>query len=75
MITKIRNPRMIITFTLREARLRSGLTQAEIAEKLGMHEKTYQKYESYKQVLRIDQGVHFSEITKVPFERIVFFYN
>lgn len=75
MNTHILSDNSIITLTIKQARMISGLTQAEVAEELGMHVKTYMKYENYKQIMRINQGVRFSEITGVPFNQIIFFDN
>lgn len=60
-------------YTLEQARILGGFTQVEIAEKIGMSEKTYIQYEKYRRVFRVDQALKFVELTKIPMDKIIFF--
>lgn len=60
-------------YTLEQARLLTGLTQVEMAERMGMSEKTYIQYEKYRRILRMDQGYNFAKSVNVPFDSIIFF--
>lgn len=60
-------------YTLEQARLLSNLTQVEMAELMGMSEKTYIQYEKYRRIFRMDQGYKFSKNVSVPFDDIIFF--
>lgn len=59
-------------FTIKKARQYAGLTQQEIAKKLGVSTKTYQNYESGKTAMRIDKAKMFSSITNIPLSKIIF---
>ncbi|MBS4198583.1 helix-turn-helix transcriptional regulator [Bacillus sp. FJAT-49732] len=60
-------------YTLEQARILGGLTQVQMAERLGMSEKTYIQYEKYRKVFRMDDAFRFIRITKVPANSIIFF--
>ncbi|EDP24817.1 helix-turn-helix transcriptional regulator [Parvimonas micra] len=60
-------------FTLRQARTFAGITQSEMAEKLGMTEKTYIQYEKYRRIFRMDDAYKFSEIVGIDLDKIIFF--
>lgn len=60
-------------YTIEQARMLTGLTQAEMAKKMGMSEKTYIQYEKYRRILRMDQGYKFAKNVSVPFDSIIFF--
>lgn len=60
-------------YTLKQARQLAGFTQIEIAEKLGMSEVTYIRYEKYKGVFRLNTAVAFTEIVGIPMNKIIFF--
>lgn len=60
-------------YTLAQARILAGLTQIKMAERLGMSEKTYIQYEKYRKVFRMNDGLNFSRITKMPLDCIIFF--
>lgn len=62
-----------VKYTLEQARLLSELTQVEMAERMGMTEKTYIQYEKYRRIFRMDQGYRFAQNVNVPFDSIVFF--
>lgn len=60
-------------YTIEQARILGGFTQVEIAELLGMSEKTYIQYEKYRRVFRVDHALKFVEVTKIPMDKIIFF--
>lgn len=60
-------------YTIEQARILGGFTQVEMAEKLGMSEKTYIQYEKYRRVLRVNHALKFVEATKIPMDKIIFF--
>lgn len=62
-----------IKFTLEQARKYSGLTQEEIARKLGMTTRTYIDYEMYRRILRMDKAFLFASETNIPIDDIIFF--
>ncbi|AYC28690.1 helix-turn-helix transcriptional regulator [Paenisporosarcina cavernae] len=62
-------------YTLEQARILGGFTQVEIAQKLGMSEKTYIQYEKYRKVFRMDVAHKFSTLVKVNISDIIFFEN
>ncbi|MEY8294695.1 helix-turn-helix transcriptional regulator [Limosilactobacillus caviae] len=59
-------------FTIKKARQYVGLTQEEMAKKLGVSTKTYQSYETGKTAMRIDKAKLFSSITNIPISQIIF---
>lgn len=59
-------------FTIKKARQYSGLTQQEMAKKLGVSTKTYQNYESGKVAMRIDTAKLFSKLTGIELSKIIF---
>ena len=62
-------------FTLEQARILSGLSQIEMASRLGITEKTYIQYEKYRRVFRMDQAFEFMKHVTVPFKDVIFFEN
>ena len=60
-------------YTLEQARILSGLTQVEMAERMGMSEKTYIQYEKYRRIFRMNQAYQFVKNVNVPFDTIIFF--
>lgn len=59
--------------TLEMARARIGLTQEELAKKLGITRNTYAKYEKYKTSMRIDMAQKFSLIVGISIDNLIFF--
>ena len=59
-------------FTIEQARSLTGLTQEEMAEKLGVSASTYYKYEKYKTPMRMDTAYLFSKITSIGMDDIIF---
>lgn len=60
-------------YTIEQARILGGFTQAELSAKLEMTEKTYIQYEKYRRIFRVDQALKFVEETKIPMDKIIFF--
>ncbi|MFC0688526.1 helix-turn-helix domain-containing protein [Enterococcus faecalis] len=63
----------IPAISMEAARINAKLSQVEMARKMNMSLKTYNDYEQGKKVLRVNQAWLFSEITKYPFNKIIFF--
>lgn len=59
--------------TLEMARAKIGLTQEELAKKLGINRNTYAKYEKYKTSMRIDMAQKFSSIVGISIDNLIFF--
>lgn len=60
-------------FTMKLARVKAGLTQEQVAKLLGVSRNTYNDYENYNVVMKIDKGILFSQIVGIPFDDIIFF--
>lgn len=60
-------------YTIAQARMLAGLTQKEVAKKLGMCEATYLNYEKYRKIFRMDMAYKFSKITGIGMDQIIFF--
>ena len=60
-------------YTIEQARILGGFTQVEIAEKLGMSEKTYIQYEKYRKIFRMDIALKFVTVTKLNISDMIFF--
>ncbi|WP_277295927.1 helix-turn-helix transcriptional regulator [Streptococcus hyointestinalis] len=58
--------------SLKMARVQAGLTQEEIAKKMGTNRVTYADYENYTTIMRMDKAVLFSKIVQVPLDEIIF---
>ena len=52
-------------YTVKQARLLADLTQAEMAEKLGVSAPTYIKYEHDPTQMRLDRLIKFSKVTGI----------
>lgn len=59
-------------FDLRQARQYAGLTQEEIAKKIGVAKITYQLYEHGKRKMRTDSAERFSKAVNIPQSQIIF---
>lgn len=59
--------------TLKMARAKAKLSQAEIAEKISVSRITYSKYETYEVPMRIDVAVKFCEATHTKLDEVKFF--
>ena len=62
-------------YSVKQARLLAGLTQIQMAEKMGVHRDTYRKIESYPESATIEQGKQISAITGIGFDEIFFDTN
>lgn len=56
-------------FTVKQARTYAGLTQAEMADKLGVHRSTYMKIENDPTTATLGQINLISEVTGIPIEQ------
>ncbi len=59
-------------FTVKQARLLSGYTQAEIANKMGVNVDTYRRIELDSEKASIKNIKKFCEIVGIPMEKILF---
>lgn len=62
-------------FTIKQARSYAGFTQAEMAEKLGIHRSTYMKIEKDPSIATLGQISRISEITGVTIDQIFLGYS
>lgn len=62
-------------FTIKQARSYAGFTQAEMAEKLGIHRSTYMKIENDPSIATLGQISRISEITGVTIDQIFLGYS
>lgn len=58
--------------TMKQARVGADLTQAAVAEKMGVHPTTYFKMEKHPEDLTIKQAKRFSKIVGLKFDDILF---
>lgn len=64
-----------MNFSLKQARLLKGLTQKEVAEKLGIHKQTYGKLEKNPDEVTIGQAKQISQILDFSYDFIFFNTN
>lgn len=62
----------MMIFSLKQARLIKGLTQKEVAEKLGVNRDTYRRLEKYPDETTIKQAKLLSEILDMSYDFIFF---
>lgn len=60
-------------FTIQGARVNAGLSQTQVADKLGMSVNSWLGYEKGRKVLRADKIFDFSELVNVSTDEIIFF--
>jgi DNA-binding XRE family transcriptional regulator len=60
-------------FTIEQARILGGYNQIEMAEALGMSEKTYINHEKYRRVFKMDVGYLFARLVGMTVDDIIFF--
>lgn len=65
-----RNKNMLISVKM--ARVGAGLTQAQTAEKMGIHPHTYMKLENDPESMTIKDAKLFGEIVGIDWEQIFF---
>lgn len=58
--------------TMKQARVLAGLTQVELAKKLGVSTVTYSSYEKGRIEMRVNTAIKFSTIVNVPVENLIF---
>jgi putative transcriptional regulator len=58
--------------SVKKARLISGLTQKEVADKLGVHSHTYMKWEKNPEIMSIGVAKQFSKLVGIEVEDIFF---
>ena len=63
------------TFTVKQARLLSGITQQQMADLLGVHRTTYRKIEENPDLASIKQAREIAEITGIDVDQIFFAKN
>lgn len=61
-----------VSVSVKSARKIANLTQKEMAEKLGVSFYVYHKYEKNEECMRVNEAYKFSEVTGIPFKRILF---
>lgn len=59
-------------FSVKQARLYAGLTQVEVARKLGISRDSYRKIEISPETASIAVAKEFSEIVGIPIDQIFF---
>lgn len=62
-------------WTLKAIRINLGLTQMQMAEKLGISKETYLNYENYKTYPDVNIVKKIIKISKVDFNDIIFLPN
>lgn len=62
----------MVQITIKMARIKSGLSQEEIAKELGTNRVTYAQYENYETPMRIDKALKFCEITDTKVDQVIF---
>lgn len=72
-MTIIQNKEVDVQWTLKLCRIKEGLKQREMADKLGVSLDAYKNYENYRTRMRVDIALKFAEIVKIPFDSIIFF--
>lgn len=58
--------------SVKMARVGAGLTQAQVAEKMGIHPHTYMKLENDSESMTIKDARLFGEIVGIDWEQIFF---
>lgn len=59
-------------FSVKQARQYAGLTQVEVARKLGISRDSYRKIEVSPETASISMAKKFSEIVGIPIDQIFF---
>ena len=58
--------------TLKAARVINGLTQREMAKKLGVHVQTYRKWEKNPEIVEVGVAKKISNILGISYDNIFF---
>lgn len=59
--------------SLKSARMMRGITQSEMAEKLGVHRNTYASWEEHPEDISIKNADEICKILKLTADDIIFF--
>ena len=58
--------------TMKQARIGADLTQAAVADEMGVHPTTYLRFEKHPENMTIKQAMLFANIVGVHFDDIIF---
>lgn len=61
--------------TLRAARVNAGLTQEEVAQRLGLSKNTLSSYEQFQSVPKIDMAQKLADLYRCSVDDIIFLRN
>lgn len=64
---------MNMKFTLKQARNYRGLSQEQVAKKIGSSVGMYGRYERGEVVMRVDDAEKFAKAVEIPFDHIIFY--
>lgn len=59
-------------YSIEQARLISGYSPRELAERLNLTEKEYMEYEHYRKSFTMETAYKFSKLTRVPLDLLDF---
>lgn len=62
----------MIKLSLKSARVNANMTQAQVAERMGVHVQTYRKLEENPDTATIGQAKQLSALLRVPYDEIFF---
>lgn len=63
---------MRLQITLKMARAKAGLTKLKMASELGVTRPTYDDYENYKTIMRVDMAQRFCDIVGLTIDDVIF---
>ena len=61
-----------MAFSVKQARQYAGVTQVEVAQRLGISRDSYRKMELFPETASISAAKKFSEIVGIPIDQIFF---
>lgn len=64
-----------MAFSVRQARTYAGLTQNEMAKRLGISRDAYRKIEQNPETTPVRLAIKISEVTGIPIDQIFFVQN
>ncbi|WP_229311281.1 helix-turn-helix transcriptional regulator [Streptococcus sp. HF-1907] len=59
-------------FTIKMARAKVGYTKMQMAKELGVSRPTYDDYENYSTIMRVDMAKHFCDIVGLTIDDVIF---
>lgn len=62
----------LLELTLKMARAKAGYTKKRMASELGVSRPTYDDYENYNTVMRVDLAQRFCDIVDVSIDNVIF---